>query len=315
MPVTALDAAGKAAVERAFALKYGRYTLPADVQSGLTDYFAAKGRGVTDLPFTIDKDDEASWEQEWIAYLKSAGTFDAADEHLLVAWLRMRSSPSGGRSAVEGIAKVALQALEQHGVVVPVAAAAQLEQDLATTEAGSEQEQCCCSRTAFIILMNRAPDPDESDWWDSQFSSLGGKDGGTINIPGLESYRKLHKPTTSKVQQHTLEMALSSESDFERWLIRMVDALERAALPKAAIRLMRVVSQATTQSGGKWRPKCDYLTGYFFVEFTGLGLPKVMASASALNSMGALAAAHMQMSGKAPPGLGALTTPSAKLLG
>ena len=51
---------------------------------------------------------------------------------------------------------------------------------------------------------------------------------------------------------------------------------------------MQVVAQASTQSGGNWQWKRAYLEGYFFDEFLGLGLPKLIASASAFNASGQL---------------------------
>ena len=130
--------------------------------------------------------------------------------------------------------------------------------------------------------------------------ALGGSDGGTINLVGRKSYRELHKTTTTKFSVLTLERALKSEQLFDRWLAKMVEKLQNAALPKAGLRLMQVVAQSSTQSGGNWSWKRAYLEGYFFDEYLGLGLPKLIASASAFNASGQL---QLYSMGKGVPSL------------
>ena len=141
-----------------------------------------------------------------------------------------------------------------------------------------------------MILTGEDASAEDAAWWDAQYAALGGSDGGTINLVGRKSYRELHKTTTTKFAVLTLERALKTEQLFDRWLAKMVEKLQNASLPKAGLRLMQIVAQSSTQSGGNWQWKKTYLEGYFFEEYLGLGLPKLIASASAFNASGQLAA-------------------------
>ena len=250
MPVTPLDAAEKAALAGILAESHGRYKLAVDVQESLRDYFAAKGRGVMDLPWDVDKTADDAWAKEWRAYLRAAGVKDEADELLLVEWLRARSAPSSGASS-QGITKVALEALENNGYKLTAAAAAALERELSASEAGSEEAQCVNARVAFRLLTNVDPTPALEALWQQQFASLTSVRGGVgIDIPSLKEYKDMHKPSTSSVQMFTLERALKSERDFGEWQTQMCRGLELVGLPKASIRLMTVVSTATASSLG-----------------------------------------------------------------
>ena len=84
----------------------------------------------------------------------------------------------------------------------------------------------------------------------------------------------------------TLERALMKEDRFTEWSVQTVDALLNACgLPKASSMLMKVLAQANRMAGGSWLRKRVYLFGYFFEEFTGLGLPEEYATRSAFNAM------------------------------
>ena len=67
-----LDAANERAVKGELALKHGRHLCPC--QAEICAYVAVRGVGVTELPWAVDKDDEAAWESEWLALLASAKT-------------------------------------------------------------------------------------------------------------------------------------------------------------------------------------------------------------------------------------------------
>ena len=238
MPVTPLDTAAAAALNALLSETQGRYSLAADTREALVAYFKARGRGVMDLPWDVDRHNDSAWEREWLAYLRSAGVTDEAEGLLLIEWLRARSAPGAGSGSKQGITEVALTTLENNGIKVAPAAAAALERELTASEAGSEETQCCNARLAFRLLMNSDPNPQQTAWWDQQFAALASLDSGAgIDIPGLDEYKKLHKPSSSSVQLLTLERALKSERDFNEWLMQMVRSLEVAGLPKASIRL------------------------------------------------------------------------------
>ena len=61
MPVTPLDDMQTAAVFHQLSECFDRFKLSADIKEPLRDYFRAKGRGVTDLPWDVDTSDEDAW--------------------------------------------------------------------------------------------------------------------------------------------------------------------------------------------------------------------------------------------------------------
>ena len=69
---------------------------------------------------------------------------------------------------------------------------------------------------------------------------------------------------------------------FEDWRVDLSEQLHAKNLPRAAARLDKVVAFSVKQSHHVWEAQREYLEGYFFRELLGLGLPKVIAPASAL---------------------------------
>ena len=92
----------------------------------------------------------------------------------------------------------------------------------------------------------------------------------------------------------TLERALKKEERFNEWSIQTVDVLNTCGLPKAAAMLMRILAQATRLANGNWQRKKIYLYGYFFEEYTGVGLPADYATRSAFNAMASVPAPSME---------------------
>ena len=292
MPVTPLGDVAKAALAAKLADVHGPYRVHVTAREALVVYMAARGEGVPELPWDIDVSNESAWESRWTARLRAAGVADEADATDFIGWLRASNAPAIGAAAqAAGLARTALRALETAGVVVTDVQRVAVERALAAAETGNSDEQCTSRRCAWMILTGEDASVEDASWWEAQFTELGGSDGGTIIIVGRKSYRELHKTTTTKFAVLTLERALRDERLFDRWLAKMVEKLQNAALPKAGLRLMQVVAQASTQSGGSWVWKRNYLEGYFFDEYLGLGLPKLMASASAFNAMGQFASA------------------------
>ena len=58
--------------------------------------------------------------------------------------------------------------------------------------------------------------------------------------------------------------------------------------------LMKVLGHATRLANGSWHRKKTYIYGYFFEEFTGLGLPADYATRSAFNAMASVPAPSME---------------------
>ena len=104
-----LDDASARVLRGLLAEKGGRHTCPC--QTELCAYLVARGRPVGEIPFTVDKDDEKAWEEEWIATLESA-TSDACDKldrKQLIGWLRARGSSTNLLANTGGLAKVAME--------------------------------------------------------------------------------------------------------------------------------------------------------------------------------------------------------------
>ena len=292
MPVTALGDVAKAALAAKLAEIHGPWRVHVTAREALVVYLAARGEGVPELPWDIDSSNEAAWQSRWTSRLRAAGVADEADATDFIGWLRAANAPATGAAAqAAGPARAALRALESAGVVVTDVQKTAVERVLAAAESGNADEQCTSRRCAWMLLTGEDAGSEDAVWWEAQYGALGGSDGGTINIVGRKSYRELHKTTNTKFGVLTLERALRDERLFDRWLAKMVEKLQNASLPKAGLRLMQIVAQASNQSAGNWQWKRSYLEGYFFEEFLGLGLPKLMASASAFSAMGQVASA------------------------
>ena len=117
--------------------------------------------------------------------------------------------------------------------------------------------------------------------------------GGKVEITKSPTYQKAHAKTPDSVM--TLERALKREDRFNEWSNQTLDALINAGLPKAGSMLMKVLSNATRLASGDWSRKKTYIYGYFFEEYTGLGLPTDYATRSAFNAMAAVPTPQMAL--------------------
>ena len=108
--------------------------------------------------------------------------------------------------------------------------------------------------------------------------------GGRVEITKCPSYMKVHKNSSESCL--TLERALRkpTEDGVTEWSMQTTEALNRAGLGKASAMLMRVLVKANRFGQGFWPRKRAYLHGYFFEEFTGIGLPADFGFQSAINA-------------------------------
>ena len=285
----ALDAAGKAALTAEFGKTYDGMRLLDDMQSAIVAHFAAKGESLTDVKsiLSVSKANPAGTEQLWEALLEqdlSIGS--AADIKRFMLWLhaRDRGSAGGGVGAyANDQTRRALDVLDSHGLSISRDIKADLEHALAAGDAGTEKEQCCNALAVHILYLGRAPDASEEAWWVEQYNRLGGRVGGKVEITKSPTYQKAHAKSPQSVL--TLERALMKEDRFTEWSVQTVDALNASGLPRASSMLMKVLAQANRMAGGSWLRKRVYLFGYFFEEYTGLGLPEEYATRSAFNAM------------------------------
>ena len=217
--------------------------------------------------------------------MRAATVTDEGDQIDFLLWCKARSVPggSGAASAASGLAKVALLALEEAGDRPSAAGLVNMEKALAIGEAGEESEQCCNAVVAYNLVWGRDPTSAEEAAWGRQKASLGSREGGKIDLTADEKYGKMQK-SSELIGRVTLRRALRAgcSSMFEDWKVDMGELLHAKNLPKAAARLDKVVAFSVKQAHHVWEAQREYLDGYFFKEFLGLGLPAVIAPASAL---------------------------------
>ena len=295
-----LSAAGEAALKAEFGKSYDGVRLLSTVQHQIVEHFAQKGRGWTDVRdlLLVSKHFPERSERVWEKLLKNdIGISEEAEVERFLLWMHSRQM---GSTAAVGHAndqvKRALDVLDSHGFTVSANMKVDMEAALSLGEAGSEKEQCCNALAVHILYLGRAPDNGEetwwTEWWTEQFQRLGGRVGGKVEITKSPTYQKAHAKSPESVM--TLERALKREDRFNEWSIQTVDALNTCGLPKAAAMLMKVLAQATRLANGSWPRKKIYLYGYFFEEYTGIGLPADYATRSAFNAMASVPAPSME---------------------
>ena len=252
--------------------------------------------GLTDVKdmLLISKNFPDRSERIWARLLKDDIGIEAESEvECFLLWLHSRQL--GSSSAVghaNDMVKRALDVLDSHGFSVSQDLKQDMEAAVSLGEAGSEKEQCCNALCVHILYLGRAPDSVEEAWWNEQYQRLGGRVGGKVEITKSPTYQKAHAKSPESVM--TLERALKKEERFNEWSIQTVDALNTCGLPKAAAMLMRMLAQATRLANGNWPRRKIYLYGYFFEEFTGVGLPADYATRSAFNAMASVPAPSME---------------------
>ena len=288
-PPTPLDAAGRAALAAEFGKTFDGVRLLQGMQQAIVGHFAAKGESLTDVRsiLVISPSNPAGSERLWSELLtKDLNISSAADVQRFFLWLNARhssSTASGLGVYANDQTRRALDVLDSHGVTVSRDAQKDLEIALVSGDAGTEKEQCCNALAVHIIYLGRAPDASEETWWKDQYNRLGGRAGGKVEITKSPTYQKAHSKSPESVL--TLERALKKEDRFTEWSVQTTDALNASGLPRAASMLMKVLAQSNRMAAGNWVRKRVYLYGYFFEEFTGLGLPTEYATRSAFNAM------------------------------
>ena len=135
MPVTALGDVAKAALASKLAEVHGPWAVYITAREALVVYLAARGEGISELPWDLDVANESAWEARWASRLRDSGITSESDKTDLVGWLRAAHSPStGGSAAAAGPARTALRALESAGVVINEVQRAAVEQAMATSK-------------------------------------------------------------------------------------------------------------------------------------------------------------------------------------
>ena len=295
-----VSAAAEAALKGEFGKAYDGVRLLGNVQAKLVEHFAAKGQSLQDVKdmLVVSKNQPERTERYWQKLLSADLAAPIAEESEIerfLMWLHARHL--GGTLGGAGVhtndqVKRALEVLDQHGHTVSADIRQDMEAALSRGEEGNERDQCCNALIVHILYLGRAPEAIEEAWWQEQYARLGGRLGGKVEITKSPTYQKAHAKSPDSV--NTLERALKKEERFNEWCNQTLDAIINAGLPKAASMLMKVLGHATRLANGSWHRKKTYIYGYFFEEFTGLGLPADYAMRSAFNAMSAVPVPSME---------------------
>ena len=278
-----------AALRGEFAKVYNGRRLRTQAQAALVARFAGRGESLVDVisHVTVDKADEDGWKQLWTNLFKGPGFANCDEMDLDQFFLWARARGAGAPEAAKlgnSQAKKALDILDANGVQISPSVRTDIETAMAAADAGSEREQCCSALAVWFIYFGRSPLPEETEWWNIQFNSGGGLMGGRVEITKCPSYMKIQYKAPESLL--TLERALRkpSEDQLTEWSMQTTEALNKAGLGKASAMLMRVIVKANRFGQGHWPRKRAYLYGYFFEEYTGIGLPSDFAYQSAINA-------------------------------
>ena len=289
--VARVSDAAEAALKAEFGKVHDGIRLLATMQAALVEHFAAKGQSFTDIKdmLVVSKTMPERKEKYWATLLSKDLATPIAEEsevERFLMWLHARNlgGTLGGVGAhTNDQAKRALEVLDARGFSVSADLRQDMENALARGEAGSERDQCCNALVVHILYLGRAPEPTEEEWWKEQFARLGGRLGGKVEITRSPTYQKAHAKSPDSV--NTLERALKREDRFNEWANGTLDSIINAGLPKAASMFMKLLGNATRLANGSWPRKKAFIYGYFFEEFTGLGLPVDYATRSAFNAL------------------------------
>ena len=248
----------------------------------LHTFFVARGEGLTDLPLDVETQDVTSWRELWQAMVEDAGIGAASDRLRLIQWLEARSTPFADdpSTGVGKAAALALAALESNGATINPAQARAMESALSGGEAGDATAQCTGALCVALLYTGMPFAEEDLVWWTSQKMALAtsGSEGGTIDVRTRPSYVKLMKGSTHM----NLERALKSYGSWLNYWTKTIEKFEVYNLPRAASMFNRVVAQSVKTARNSQKLQLQYLYGYFFEEFLGVGLPAKIALSSAL---------------------------------
>ena len=279
-----------AALKGEFGKSYdGRKLRPA-TQQALVDLFAGRGESLVDViqHVVVTRDNEAGWRAYWNAVWAHADMVtkvDAIDLEQFVLWALARCE--GGSTALalgNSQAKKALDILDTNGIALPNSVRTDIEAAMNSADAGDEKKQCCSAEVVWLLYYVRNPEPDEVSWYNHQFNTGGGREGGKVEITKCPSYIKFHAKSSDTSLSLERVLKRPAEDGFTEWTMKVLDGINNAGKIKASAMFMRMLSKAHRFAQGSWLRKRAYLYGYFFEEFTGLGLPADFSVQAAMNA-------------------------------
>ena len=279
-----------AALKGEFGKSYDGRKLRPSTQAALVDLFAGRGESLVDVVqhIVINKDNEAGWRSYWEtvwAHNDMKTKADMIDLEQFVLWARARCA--GGSTALalgNSQAKKALDILDTNGISLPSSVRTDIEAAMNAADAGDEKGQCCSAEVVWLLYYVKSPEPDEISWYNHQFNTGGGREGGKVEITKCPSYIKFHAKSPDTCLSLERVLKRPTEDGFTEWTIKVLDGINNAGKIKASAMFMRMLSKAHRFAQGSWLRKRAYLYGYFFEEFTGLGLPADFSVQAAMNA-------------------------------
>ena len=302
-----------AALKGEFGKSYDGRKLRPSTQAALVDLFAGRGESLVDVVqhIVINKDNEAGWRSYWEtvwAHNDMKTKADMIDLEQFVLWARARCA--GGSTALalgNSQAKKALDILDTNGISLPSSVRTDIEAAMNAADAGDEKGQCCSAEVVWLLYYVKSPEPDEISWYNHQFNTGGGREGGKVEITKCPSYIKFHAKSPDTCLSLERVLKRPTEDGFTEWTIKVLDGINNAGKIKASAMFMRMLSKAHRFAQGSWLRKRAYLYGYFFEEFTGLGLPADFSVQAAMNANNLQLTAKEEEAGRSRWGGGAET--------
>jgi len=159
--------------------------------------------------------------------------------------------------------------LERAGVVIPSAAAADMQAALVQAEAGAARLQCTSTVCVFLLYYNRVPSVEEAERYERDVAALGGDPKGTVDIRQYDTYIKM----SSKSSVIILERALKSPALFLDFKTSKATQFASHGLQHCVIQWTRILANAESTAPDDVPMQLAYLRGYFFSEHLGRGMP------------------------------------------
>ena len=327
-PMPPLSPAAQAAHTAFWGGRFGRFTLHPELTAAkLVAFFTTRGESTGELPLDVDQDDVEAWTQEWLIRAKDAGVALEGDRTSVVSWLKARSAAGTPGATPTDQAQRVVDALAAQGVTLPASAHSAVSKILRKGQKEGARAEAASPLGVYLIYFGLAPSEADEAWFGNQaVAASGGADGDASESEDeMATINMRHTPTAIKVLSKdaatpTLERVLRAGGDaFDDYVDAVGRALAAANLPGAAQRFRQVCEIPVKRHKFDERMQRAYLLRYFFSDYLGRGLPKLVAktSLSVVTASRAVGGGPVQgvRGGSAKLAAPAATLPSPGLLG
>ena len=287
-----LSSAATAAHTAFWGGRFGRFTLhPELTAEKLVAFFTKRGESTGELPLDVDKDDVEAWTQEWLIRAKDAEVSAEGDRNAVVSYLKARAAAGTPGATPTDQAQRVVDALAASGVTIPTSAHSAVSKVLRRGQKEAARSEAASTLGVYIIFFGLAPSESDEAWFGNQAlrvsAAAGGADGDDSESEDeMATINMRHTPTAIKILSKdaatpTLERVLGKGGDA---FVDYVDAVDRALvaanLPGAAQRFRQVCEIPVKKHKFDERMQRAYLLRYFFSDYMGRGLPKLVAKTS-----------------------------------